>query len=64
MQGMFGKPGTMAPGPFLIALHRSSATAPTPEVSLMTVMQRPCSEAFIIGTETPEAAAIGQILSR
>jgi hypothetical protein len=70
----FSEPETMPSGPFLIALRdprskrppfRSSGTAfPSPEPDFLTVLQAPCSDAFIFATESDKANAIRRILDR
>ena len=70
----FSTPEAMSPGPFLIALrHPSSRTPPLrssgtiladPESDHLTVLQAPCSSAFIFAAESKEADAIRQMLNR
>ncbi|CAN7758559.1 hypothetical protein [Ensifer sp. Root127] len=69
----FGEPEEMLTGPFLIGLRKAtsqlpplrgpSATVfPNPDPTAMTVLQAPCSNAFIIEVGTNEANAIRGIL--
>jgi hypothetical protein len=70
----YGEPETMAAGPFLIALRRpASATAPlrgpsatiwpSREPGTLTVLQAPCSGAFILESQSDQARTIRRILS-
>lgn len=69
----FAEPEVMPSGPFLIALRDSrsgmpplrgpSATIlPNPETGSLTVLQAPCSDAFIFARESNEASIALQIL--
>lgn len=69
----FGEPDKMMPGPYLLALRRSSSrvpplrgpsatVSPSREPSRLTVLQAPCSGAFIFGSESGEARVVRQML--
>lgn len=70
----FAEPETMPSGPFLIALRHpgsrmppfrsSGIVVPSPETDFLTVLQAPCSSAFIFAAESKEADAIRQMLNR
>jgi hypothetical protein len=64
----FAEPEAMPPGPYLIALRKPGAGRPpqshpgkaaAPE---FTILQRPCSKAFILPATSPEAIEIMRIL--
>jgi hypothetical protein len=70
----FGEPDQMVSGRYLIALRRprsaspplrgpSATILPSPDPSTLTVLQAPCSSAFIYGAESKEALAIRKILA-
>lgn len=65
----FGEPETMGTGPFLIALRQreseipplrgpSATVLPDPQPGLLTVLQAPCSRAFILESSTSLARAV------
>lgn len=61
----FLEPETMPSGPFLIALHDPSAsTLPDRDLGSLTVLQAPCSIAFMFESGSDEAGAIRGILDR
>lgn len=70
----FGEPDQMASGRYLIALRQprsaspplrgpSATILPNPGPSALTVLQAPCSSAFIYDAESKEAQAIRGILA-
>ncbi|WP_395022720.1 hypothetical protein [Dongia sp.] len=72
----FSEPESMPSGPFLIALTDprkglmlplrgpSATIMPNPEPAALTVLQAPCSDAFIFETTSEEARASLRILGR
>lgn len=69
----FAEPGTMSAGPFVIALRDprsgmpplrgpSATSLPNPEPANLTVLQAPCSIAFIFPSESAEASAIRRLV--
>jgi predicted LPLAT superfamily acyltransferase len=67
----FGEPATMPAGPFVIALYDPAARPDRISGALsglkdgsLTVLQAPCSGAFIFPVESEEAAAVRAILQR
>jgi len=69
----FSEPEEMQSGPFLIGLRNatsqlpplrgpSAAVFPDPDPTVLTVLQAPCSSAFIIDVGTNEANAIRDFL--
>jgi hypothetical protein len=69
----FGEPDRMAAGPYLIALHRpnspipplrgpSATIFPSPDPRTLTLLQAPCSSAFIYEVGSQEADSIRKIL--
>lgn len=69
----FGEPDRMAPGRYLIALRRPSSNSPplrgpsatimpSPDPNALTLLQAPCSGAFIYGAESEQANTIRGIL--
>lgn len=70
----FAEPDTITPGQYLVALRSpkssripplrgpSATIMPTPDRHLPTVLQAPCSEAFIFATGSEEAAGVRTIL--
>lgn len=70
----FAEPKTMAARPFLIALRKSNSSVPplrgpsatilpSPEAGSLTILQAPCSSAFILASASNEARAVREILS-
>lgn len=70
----FGEPDHMASGHYLIALRRpgsnspplrgpSATILPSPAPDALTLLQAPCSSAFIYDTESEEAQTIRRILN-
>ena len=70
----FGQPDQMASGRYLIALRRprsaspplrgpSATILPSPDPRTLTVLQAPCSGAFIYDAESKEALSIRKILA-
>lgn len=70
----FGKPKQMRAGPFLIALRKTTSKAPPlrgPSATIMpnrepntlTVLQAPCSAAFIFDAPSDEAQSIRKIVA-
>lgn len=72
----FSEPESLPSGPLLIALHDpskgrmlplrapSTTIMPNPEPTALTVLQAPCSEAFIFEMASPEARASLRLLGR
>jgi hypothetical protein len=71
----YSEPESMPPGPFLIALRDPGShelgsqgsgitIGPNPEPGLLTILQWPCSEAFILAVDSAEARASLAILGR
>lgn len=71
----FGEPASMPPGLYLIALRvpgsmapplrgPSATILPTPEPALPTLLQAPCSSAFIFPVASDEAIAVRGIIER
>lgn len=69
----FGEPDRMAPGPYLIALRRptsarpplrgpSATILPNPDPKALTLLQAPCSGAFIYEVGSEEARTIRNLL--
>ena len=69
----FGEPDRMAPGQYLIALRRpgspspplrgpSATIIPSPDRNALTILQAPCSSAFIFNVDSDQARAIRKIL--
>jgi hypothetical protein len=69
----FGEPDHMAAGPYLIALRRpaspvpplrgpSGTIFPSPDPKALTLLQAPCSSAFIFGLGSQEARSVRKIL--
>lgn len=69
----FGEPDQMAAGRYLIALRRPSSASPplrgpsatilpSPDPNALTLLQAPCSRAFIFDAESGEAQIIRKIL--
>ena len=69
----FGEPDRMGPGRYLIALRRpgtaspplrgpSATIFPSPDPNALTLLQAPCSSAFIYDAESQEARTIQAIL--
>jgi hypothetical protein len=69
----FGEPDQIKPGRYLIALRRptsdkpplrgpSATILPSPDVNALTLLQAPCSSAFIYEAESEQAHAIRAIL--
>jgi len=69
----FGEPETMPAGPFLIALRDpkspmpplrgpSGYIGPSPDPNLPTVLQAPCSQAFLFESASDEARAVRALL--
>lgn len=69
----FGEPKDMPPGPFLIALRKAdtpqppmrgaaATILPTPEPASLTVLQAPCSGAFLFESTSSTADEIREIL--
>jgi hypothetical protein len=70
----FGEPESMPPGPYLIALRAPGSAVPplrgpsatilsTPEPALPTLLQAPCSSAFIFPVASDEAVAVRKIIA-
>ncbi|GAB5352199.1 hypothetical protein TMRH483_00782 [Qipengyuania sp. 483] len=70
----FGEPDQIAPGRYLIALRRASSAAPPlrgpsatvlpdPDPRALTLLQAPCSAAFIYEAESEDARTIQSILN-
>lgn len=70
----FGEPESMPPGPYLIALRRptspmpplrgpSAAIMPAPDPRALTLLQAPCSSAFVYEAGSEEARRIRAILA-
>lgn len=70
----FSEPDTMKPGRYLVALRRagsampplrgpSATILPSPDPKSLTLLQAPCSSAFIYPAESEEARTIQRILS-
>ena len=70
----FGEPSSMKPGPYLIALRRpksfspplrgpSGTISPARDPKALTVLQAPCSSAFIYAVGSEEAEAVERILT-
>ena len=70
----FGEPQTLLPGPWLIALHDLNTfprdrsigeyVKPALEPGTMTILQAPCSSAFLFENASNEAAAVRNLLTR
>jgi hypothetical protein len=71
----FGEPDHMAPGPYLVALRRPSSPSPplrgpsatvfaSPDPKALTLLQAPCSSAFIYEIGSPQARSVRAILDR
>lgn len=71
----FGEPGSIPSGPFLVALRDphsripplrgpSATVAPNPEPGTLTVLQAPCSRAFLFDADSKEAQLLRQKLAR
>ena len=71
----FGEPSSMPRGPFIVALRKPSSDSPPlrgPSATVMpnrepgslTVLQAPCSAAFIFESGSADASAIRKILGR
>lgn len=69
----FGEPEQMEPGRYLIALRRptstlpplrgpSATTLPNPDPTALTLLQAPCSSAFIYRIESEQARTIRSML--
>lgn len=61
----FEEPGTMASGPFLIALRRSGANATAqrdPRTDSFVLLQAPCSSPFLFESATDEAKAVRRMI--
>jgi hypothetical protein len=69
----FGEPEQMRPGRYLIALRRlgspppplrgpSATLSPDPDPSALSLLQAPCSSAFVYEVESAEARAVLKIL--
>jgi hypothetical protein len=69
----FGEPGQMAAGPYLIALRRpgsaslplrgpSATIRPSPDLKALTLLQAPCSGAFIYEVGSEQARTIRKLL--
>jgi len=70
----FGEPDRMKPGRYLIALRRPSSASPplrgpsatvmpSPDPKILTLLQAPCSSAFLYEAGSGEALAIREILA-
>jgi len=70
----FGEPDRMKPGRYLIALRRPSSASPplrgpsatvmpSPDPKILTLLQAPCSSAFLYEAGSEEARAIREILA-
>lgn len=71
----FGEPDEIAPGRYLLALRRSSSASPplrgpsatilpNPDPEALTLLQAPCSSAFLYEIQSNEARTIREILQK